>query len=230
MTLPPLPGVNSPYMEFTQDPFSELEIEDGENDCDNYSSSCPMTMTDHNGSTLYETERHDLLWTIVHENDAETLERYLNTAPWALLSIWDIAYEDASLYGVCNYYLLAAVRRNLHVLHMLLDRSMEPTDPTAQIRFKSRGVEMMNDAARWGCLQTVEFLLDNQPFGTSIHDQDCLGFTALAAAADIYETRNWDPCPMDEEPCPENNEAVMHLLLDRGARATDNVLPPNNRQ
>lgn len=185
-------------------------------------------MKDHDGSILYETEHFRLLETIVELDDVETLERYLNILPRVIPSIWDISYENVSLYDVRNYYLLAAVRGNLRVLQMLLSRSTKPIDPTEQVRFKNRGVEMMNDAARLGCFETVEFLLDNQPFNTSIHDLDCLGYTALASVADIYGTRDWDP-DWREEACPENNEAVMNLLLDRGAHASDVVLPPNNR-
>lgn len=110
-----------------------------------------MTMEDHNGSILYETEQYRLLETIVELDDVETLERYLNILPRAIPSIWDISYENVSLYDVRNYYLLAAVRGNLRVLEMLLARSTKPIDPTEQIRFKNRGVEMMNDAARLSC-------------------------------------------------------------------------------
>jgi ankyrin repeat protein len=234
MDLSPLPRVESPYVEFTHDPYSRLheelvEIEDVECDYTDYLLRSPMTMEYHDGSVLYENEHYRLLETIVDLDDVETLERYLNIAPRAIPSIWDIRYENLSLYEVCNYYLLAAVRGNLRVLQMLLARSTKPVDPTEQIRFKKRGVEMMNYAARWGCFEIVKFLLDSQAFNTSIHDLDYLGYTALASAADIYGTRDSDPLRR-EEVFPENNEAVMHLLLDRGAHASDIILPPNNRQ
>ncbi|KAI6765972.1 hypothetical protein HG530_007042 [Fusarium avenaceum] len=198
MDLLPLPRVEPAHGKFTQDPYARLneelvEIEDDENDYSDYPPRCPMKMEDHDGSILYETEHFRLLETIVELDDVETLERYLNILPRAIPSIWDISYENVSLYDVRNYYLLAAARGNLRVLQILLARSTKPIDPTEQVRFKNRGVKMMNDAARLGCVETVEFLLDNQPFNTSIHDLDCLGYTALASAADIYGTRDWDP-------------------------------------
>jgi hypothetical protein len=82
----------------------------------------------------------------------------------------------------------------------------------------------LTEAARWGNIEIVQFFLDNQPLYADIHDRDWVGNTALLAVADIHQHK-YVRCPAYCDIPPEKNEAMMNFLLDRGACASDVVLP-----
>ena len=48
---------------------------------------------------------------------------------------------------------------------------------------------LLNEAARRGYLEIVEFLLNNQSLYADLHERDYAGCTAIAAASDLYSTR-----------------------------------------
>ncbi|KAF5553642.1 ankyrin protein [Fusarium mexicanum] len=209
----------SPYQEFVQ------KQNDDHNETGD-ASRTPMKMIDRDGSILRETEDFRLLYQIVLQNDTLALKQYLTVAPWAMDNISAL---DKTPHDGNDYILLATQNGNLGVLQMLLDRYRRSQTSTDKIRFLKRGYQLLNEAARRGHVEIVQFLLDSQPLYAGIHDRDCKGYTALGSAADIYSVRYTDPADW-QDVCVENNEKVMDLLLDYGARASDIVLPMNDEE
>ncbi|KAM5529503.1 hypothetical protein BFJ69_g16584 [Fusarium oxysporum] len=222
MTSPLTPGSESPYQEFARDPNDEYE-RDGLGRL----FQTPMTMIDGHGSVLYETEDFQLLYQIVDENDTKALEQYLTIAPWAVPKASAILDEHQTVCDVEDYFLNAAQCGRLDALKMLLAHCIKDEDPSIQVRFKRRRYELLNEAARWGQIEVVHFLLDNQPLYANIQERDPKGYTAIASAADFYSTQ-FLVSPHGEMVNPLKNEAVMNLLLDRGACASDLVLQENH--
>ncbi|KAF4952932.1 hypothetical protein FGADI_6365 [Fusarium gaditjirri] len=188
-------------------------------------SRTPMTMIDRDGSVLCETEDFRLLYHIVLRNDNLALNKYLTVAPWAV----DNMSTHPEIYEGNDYFLLATQNGNLGVLQILLDHYKRNRDSIDEVRFKNRGYQLLNEAARRGHLEIVQFLLDSQPLYAGIHERDCKGYTALGSAADVYSVRYTDPADW-RDVCVDNNEKVMDLLLDYGASASDIVLPMNDRE
>ncbi|KAF5570190.1 hypothetical protein FPHYL_1466 [Fusarium phyllophilum] len=173
-----------------------------------------MTMVDHNGSVLCETDQFDFLLAIISRDDAMTLEQYLDIAPWAI-------EENEELPRYHSFFYTAVSHGSLGALKTLLSYDKRIVRPSQRITFQGRGFTLLNEAARRAQLEMVEFLLDNQPLYADIHERDYTGCTAIAAASDLYSTRyieafNW-------QPSAERSEAVMNLLMDRGACPTDVV-------
>ncbi|KAF5630072.1 ankyrin protein [Fusarium sp. NRRL 52700] len=216
----PLSSLNgSPYQEFAHNP-NDNHSKTGE------VSRTPMTMIGRDGSVLRETEDFRLLYQIVIQNDTLALEQYLTIAPWAMDNM--SAVHKAPYEG--NDYLLLATRNgNLGVLQMLLEHYKRNHDSTHEVQFKKRGYQLLNEAARRGHVEIVQFLLDNQPLYAGIHERDCKRYTALGSAADIYSVRYTDSADW-QDICVDNNEQVMNLLLDYGASASDIVLPMNDKE
>ncbi|KAL7755293.1 hypothetical protein ACKLNR_015050 [Fusarium oxysporum f. sp. zingiberi] len=193
----------SPYQEFVQNP-NDNHDETGD------VSRTPMEMINRDGSVLCKTEDFRLLYQIAV--DSMSAHPEIDEAP----------RED----GDC--FLLAIQNGNLGVLQMLLEHYRRSHNSTDEIRFQKRGYQLLNEAARRGHVEIVQFLLDSRPLYAGIHDRDCKGYTALASAADIYSSRYPDPADW-RDVCVENNEKVMDLLLDYGACASDVVLPINDK-
>ncbi|KAI7762558.1 hypothetical protein LZL87_008904 [Fusarium oxysporum] len=222
MASPPLHPDGSPYQEFVRNP-NDKHDEVGK------LSRTPMTMIYRDGSVLCETEDFRLLYHIVLHDDTLALKQYLTVAPWAVESMSARPEVDEAPREDGDYFLLAAQNGNLGVLQILLGHYKKELNSTHQIRFKKRGYQLLNEAARRGHVEMVQFLLDSQPLYAGIHERDCKGYTALASAADIYSVRYPDPADW-RDVCVDNNEKVMDLLLDYGARASDVVLPMNDKE
>ncbi|CVL08572.1 related to ankyrin [Fusarium proliferatum] len=176
----------------------------------------PMTMVDGNESVLCETGEFDLLLAIVHRDDVMTLEQYLDIAPWVIEE-----REDLPLFY--SFFYTAVSHGSLGALRTLLSYYERVMGPIQRITFRKRGFTLLNEAARRGYLEIVEFLLQNQPLYADIHERDYTGCTAIAAASDLYSTRyaeafNW-------QPSVDKSEAVINLLLEWGACPTDVVAP-----
>ncbi|KAH7195292.1 ankyrin repeat-containing domain protein [Fusarium oxysporum] len=93
-------------------------------------------------------------------------------------------------------------------------------DPDTKIRFESGEVLLLNEAAQNGQIDIVRFLLDNQPRYASIYERDQNDYTALLSAASAYHIDL--PTSLQEGlPGPAESEAIINLLLDRGASASD---------
>ncbi|KAG7404965.1 putative ankyrin repeat protein [Fusarium oxysporum f. sp. rapae] len=217
MPPPPLPDYESPYEEFTVDPNQESESH-------GYGRpfATPMTMINEDGSILYETEDFGLLYQIVDSNDTRTLEQYLTVAPWVLPKASGILLGNHGIDDNEDCFLNAAQSGCLDVLKILLSHFMQGDDLDLQARFKQRRYKLLNSASKWGHIEVVNYLLDNQPLYADIHERDPNGYTALLSAADLYFTQFLVP-PGGERANPVKNESVMNLLLDRGACASDVV-------
>ncbi|KAI1049592.1 hypothetical protein LB505_008070 [Fusarium chuoi] len=186
-------------------------------------------MVDRDGSALNETEDFRLLYHIVLRNDALALEQYLTVAPWAVDSMSARPERDEVPYEGNDYFLLATQNGNLGVLQILLEHYKRNHDSTDEVRFKNRGYQLLNEAARRGHHEIVQLLLYSQPLYAGINERDYKGYTALGSAADIYSVRYTDPADWQDVRV-DNNEKVMHLLLDYGASASDIVLPMNDKE
>ncbi|RKK80135.1 hypothetical protein BFJ71_g16015 [Fusarium oxysporum] len=128
----------------------------------------------------------------------------------------------AKQINLISFFYTALSHRSLSALRTLLSYYEKVTGPHQRITFRERGFTLLNEAARRGYLEVVEFLLNNQPRYANIHEGDYTGCTAIAAASDLYSTRyieafNW-------QPSVDKSEAVMNLLLDWGACPTDVVV------
>ncbi|KAI1014466.1 hypothetical protein LB504_012239 [Fusarium proliferatum] len=198
----------SPYGNFVRDP--------NEHHNDEELPYTPMTMVDHNGSVLCETDKFDLLLAIIHRDDVTTLEQYLDIAPWVIEEI-----EELPLYY--SFVYTAVSNGRLGVLRTLLSYYERVMGPIQRITFRKRGFTLLNEAARRGYLDIVEDLLQNQPLYADIYERDYTGCTALAAALDPYSTRYMEP--FNWQPSVDKSEAVINLLLDWGACPTDVVAP-----
>ncbi|KLO96708.1 ankyrin [Fusarium fujikuroi] len=213
----------SPYYRFTKNPNAECESQGREADC-----PVPMMMLHTDGSILYENVHFDLLYTIIAENDTNTLQKYLVIAPWAV-SMETVFTND--LWAVPDRYLFtdyasdvvldmdpcmwATCKGSLGVFKILLNHCTKGKDSDMEIRgFDSGGLLLLNEAARHGHVDIVRFLLNNQPRYSRIDERDANDCTALlSAAAARYIDRSTS--------LREELEAIISLLLDQGASASD---------
>ncbi|KAF5560714.1 ankyrin protein [Fusarium napiforme] len=225
MPPPPLPNYNFPYEEFTVDPNQESETHGF-----GRPYATPMTMTSQDGSILYETEDFGLLYEIVCSNDAKTLEQYLAAAPRIIRQASSVLIGKHGIDDNEDCFLNAAQSGCLDVLKILLIHFMkEEEDVEVQARFKQRRYKLLNRAAKWGHIEVVKYLLDNQPLYADIHARGSHGHTALLCAADLYNTQFLVP-PGEDRASASKNEAVMNLLLDRGACAADAITFWNDKE
>ncbi|KAF4434176.1 hypothetical protein F53441_13729 [Fusarium austroafricanum] len=202
----------SPYRKYTRNPREDLYPGDppyGE----------PLTIIDRDGCILYENHDGGLLNAIIMGDDVEFLERYFTIAPWAVPSIPAPSDKD-ELLEYDDYFQLAAWRGALDVLKMLLTHATKDMDPTQPIRFRPRQYEILHEAAKWGNIEVVQFLLNNQPLYADIHEQDYDGLTPILSAADVYSRGDIYSSSWEEVGLPKH-EAMMNLLLDWGACASD---------
>jgi hypothetical protein len=156
MAPPDVSETESPYREFRVNPNDEFIGEEDEYEYDRVF----MTMTDQDGSILYETDDLLLLSTIVDQNDVGALQQYFTIAP-------HFAPEppngEEEIIETTDYFHLAVKSGSLDVLQWLLKNSPRDTVSTQPIRFTTRGFQLLNEAARYGRIETVKFLLAHQP-------------------------------------------------------------------
>jgi ankyrin repeat protein len=185
-----------------------------------------VTITDEDGSIAYEELDLPLMATIVRGDDTRALKEYLTNASWVIPRAPAIPLGLEEYSTDIDYFFYAVLRGALGVLKMLLAHGTESEDPypPTEIRFKEREYELLNLAARWGHFDMVKFLLENQPLYAELHQRDPEGFTPIASAADFYPTRFLNTF-IPGGVSAARNEAVINLLLDRGACASDVVLP-----
>jgi ankyrin repeat protein len=207
--------IKSPYKKFKANPNDEFIGEEKEPD------RGLLTITDRDGSILHEDEYLSLLNEIVLQNDLKALKQYFTSAPWA---IPQLPNGRGELVEALDLFLLAVESGSLDILQWLLTNATRDADSSQPIRFKIRGYQLLNEAARYGHIEVVQFLLDHQPLYASIHDRDTKGYTAMLSATDVYSDRYVYTAEWDKV-CLENNEAIINLLLDRGGCASDTILP-----
>ncbi|KAL4870888.1 ankyrin repeat-containing domain protein [Aspergillus spectabilis] len=165
---------------------------------------------------LYETEHGSLLRRIIARNDVHQLKQYI--AAWE----WDL---DRPNHGIPvpkiqsqDPFYIAAVHGSLDVLRVLLDiRSTTALASASAPIEEERGFSLLHVACQHAQIATVTFLLDldSDPYLATLHDRDPGGWTPLMAAA--YSTGAADAADR------ARGEALMQMLLDRGASARDMV-------
>ncbi|KAJ4138776.1 hypothetical protein NW768_002649 [Fusarium equiseti] len=210
-------------------PISEHGYENDYTGVPNFSPLYPeLLITDGDGSILRETQDFSVLDGIVRRNDMRTLEQYLEKGSWAIPRAPDVPRQLIGDSPEMEYFFMAAATGSLEALQMLLThKAEEDNQRPEQIRFGHRRYELLNVAARWGNLNITQFLLENQPLYSYIHDRDSEGFTPILAAANFFETQFLLPFNKEEDLSPGRSERVMNLLLDYGACASD-ALPPGH--
>ncbi|KIL90164.1 hypothetical protein FAVG1_06903 [Fusarium avenaceum] len=219
---PPAPlNVKSPYRKFTQKPEKVPHLY-------GYRTE-HLTITDRDGSTLYETEDGALYDEIFLQDDVETLEKYFAVEPVAIPKIYSLPDDDEAFFDLSLIYLNALRCGSLGIIQLLVSYELEYCDSKEKIRFDIVGFQLLTEAARWGQFDMVQFFLDNQPFYADIHDRDLWGNTALLAVADLHQHK-YVRCPAYSGVPLETNEAMMNFLLDRGACAADVVVLPGDLQ
>ncbi|SPJ85291.1 related to ankyrin [Fusarium torulosum] len=212
----------SPYRDFTRKPINKYNVFGPPFDV-------PVTLTDRDGSLIHEREGQDLLSTIIAHNDVEFLEKYFAIDPRAIPNLFELPDGDEAVCDFGDYFRNAAESGSLGILQTLLIYTTKGLDKTKPIRLTRANFQLLNVAAQFGQIEIVQWLLDTQPLYASIHDRDNIrGFTALAAAADLFSFRSCYTPAWDEIRF-ENNEAIMNLLLDHGACASDVVHPTNDK-
>ncbi|WZH42204.1 ankyrin repeat-containing domain protein [Fusarium acuminatum] len=222
MAPPDVSETESPYRRFRVNPNDEFIGEEDEYDHDRVF----MTMTDRDGSILYETDDLFLLSTIVDQNDVGALQQYFTIAPHFAP---ELPNGEEEIIETTDYFHLAVKSGSLDVLQWLLNNAPRDTVSTQPIRFTTRGFQLLNEAARYGRIETVKFLLAHQPLYANIQDRDNKGYTAILSAADVYSERYCFQ-PQWNEVCLENNEAIINLLLDEGACVSDTFVAPRNKE
>ncbi|SPJ87844.1 related to ankyrin [Fusarium torulosum] len=207
--------VESPYRKFTRKP-EQVPHPYG------YRTE-HLTITDRDGSTLYETYDRALYEEIFLQDDVETLEKYFAVEPVAIPKIYSLPDDDEGFFDLSLIYLNALTYGSLGIIQLLVSYELEYCDSKEKIRFDRVGFQLLTEAARWGHFEMVQFFLDNQPFYADIHDRDWVGNTALLAVADLHQHK-YVRCPTYSGVRLETTEAMMNFLLDRGACAADVVL------
>jgi ankyrin repeat protein len=161
---------------------------------------------DIDGKALYETDFGGLLREIITRNDNALLKQYI--AAWDLRSsgipVTEIQSRDP--------FYTAVASGSLDVLRVLLD--VHQGNPIS-VSIEERGFSLLNVACEHAQIKIVEFLLDSDPPLGIVHDKDQGGWTPIMSAA--YSTGVLAVADR------ARSEALVNLLLDRGASARDSV-------
>ena len=215
------PGADSPYRKFYHKPINEHNVHGPPFDA-------PVILTDRNGSLLHENEDKGLLHSIIAHDDVDLLKKYFAIEPQAIPNLFELpdGHEEICEFGCLFSY--AAECGSLGILQTLLEYTTKSFEKGTPIRLSKANFQLLNVAAQFGQIEIVQWLLDTEPIYAGIEDRDLRGFTALAAAANIFEFRlgfspTWDQIRFD------NSEAIMKLLLDHGACASDVAHPTNDK-
>ncbi|CAF3474576.1 unnamed protein product [Fusarium graminearum] len=184
---------------------------------DGYSPDELMTMPCQDGTILYETWDRRLLMEIIRRDDVTSLEQYLAIDPQAA------GNESEESFEYYSPYYAAVDNGSLGALRVLLPHQETITIEPGFVSYKKLGFTLLNEAARRADIEMVQFLLDNQPAYADINERDVNGCTAILSAADIYSTLYDEPFNL--QPSAQKGETVMNMLLDRGASASDVVVP-----
>lgn len=181
--------------------------------------SPPITVTDKDGTTLYETELGDLLDKIVVHNDVAALQQYLAKAP---LVPCQNDPEDG-LPGPLDVFWRAAQYGSVDALRMLMEHYTANANTEQDILQSLAKCECLplNAACEAAQLEAVQLLLDERAY-VDIHARDSRRDTAIGAAAGLGFYGDIEP--ELQRKVYRQGEKVIRLLLDRGARASDVVL------
>ncbi|KAF5621135.1 ankyrin [Fusarium tjaetaba] len=161
------------------------------------------TIIDTDGSTICEQQFYRLRTAIIERSDTVTLEKYLQSAPWAVKS-------GHALGMYYDPFIVAARHGSLDALKMLLYHYSKFIKPDGRTNLDGRYCRVLNTAAHSGHLEVVKLLLDHPLLQADIH-HNYNGYTPIMVASDACYCKD----------NLEKKEAVINFLLDRGARASD---------
>ncbi|KAE8131505.1 hypothetical protein BDV38DRAFT_290072 [Aspergillus pseudotamarii] len=171
------------------------------------------------GSKMYETEYGELLAEMVKANDKWMVRQYIEIHPKAGLYSSESLDMDV-IFIACEY-------GSLDTLRVLLDHYHTHIDSPDTESLEQGGISLLGIACRLAQLDTVRFLLDSQPPLGTVEPGDGLCETALLSAATSLSDVgfDWERCQFPERSWVRDSvarsEALIHLLLDRGASARD---------
>lgn len=146
-----------------------------------------------------------------------------------------LATESPSYY---DPFIVAAQQPDPGALRLLLAHwAVHPTPGAPPPN--ERGSPLLNVACAHGALDTARYLLDEQPALAGLHARSARGYTPVLEAAaslvacamderDAMVARRSEPATLDDEKAARErvrrSEALVALLLDRGASARDSAL------
>lgn len=185
----------------------------------NWTSEGEGALRDHDGGILHETEYSGLLCAIIKRNDVVLLRRYLAIHP-SSLGPADIPLDDP--------FWNAAAHGSTDALDVMLQHWA--ANSSAILAPDARGFRLLHVACAHAQLATVRFLIDERgPWASRFGDthiisieRDAHGHTAILSAATWYR--------YGQQRENDDSEELMSLLLDKGARATDAILPPSDTE
>lgn len=183
----------------------------------NWTSEGERALRDHDGGILHETEYSSLRCAIIKRKDVVLLKRYLAIHPLSLGPA-DIPLDDP--------FWTAAAHGSTDALDVILQHWA--ANPSTILAPDARGFRLLHVACAHAQLATVRFLIDERgpwasPFRNAHSiaiERDAHSYTAILSAA------TWFRYGQQRE--NDDSEELIRLLLSRGARATDAILPPSD--
>jgi hypothetical protein len=127
MLTPAPPKIESPYRKFTRRPEKVCGLHGWRQE--------HITITDRDGSTLYETDCQSLFEEILCLDDVETLEKYFSVAPLAIPKIYSLPDDDEAIFDLTLTYHTALQYGGPGVIRLLLSHELKYSDSTEKIRF-----------------------------------------------------------------------------------------------
>ncbi|KAJ0417672.1 ankyrin repeat-containing domain protein [Aspergillus carlsbadensis] len=161
---------------------------------------------DLDGTPLHETESGCLLRRVITQNGTILLKQYI--------AAWDLRSAGIPVAEIESHdpFYVAVASGSLDALCLLLDVHR---DNANSVSIEERGFTLLNVACAHAQIDIVKFLLDSDPHLGTVNDKDQGGWTPIMSAA--YSTGALAAADR------VRGEAVMNLLLDRGASARDAV-------
>ncbi|KAH8701832.1 ankyrin repeat-containing domain protein [Talaromyces proteolyticus] len=184
---------------------------------DYFRTNRPICLYDQNGAILYENNYQGLRNKIVQLNDVALLKQYIVKYPRAVLAAGEVYYHDP--------FFIAAECGSTDALRLLFNVYI--ADPTQAKALDKRGYRLLDLACQNAHIDTVRFLLNNEPPLGDVLARNKYGDTALlSAAASLARFRyeDWEDNDFSMEWIRDRfarSEDLMQLLLDRGASARD---------
>lgn len=199
-------------------PYSEFQRR-GPQILPNWTSEGEGALHDHDGAVLHETEYSGLLRAIIKRNDVLLLRKYLTIHPLSLGPA-EIPLDDP--------FWIAAAHGSTDALDVMLQHWA--ANSFAILGPDARGFRLLHVACAHAQLPTARFLIDERrPWASRFGDvhlvtmeRDAHDYTAILSAASWYR--------YGQKLEHDDSEELMRLLLFKGARPTDAILPPGNTE
>ncbi|KAF5965600.1 ankyrin protein [Fusarium bulbicola] len=171
------------------------------------------------GLLFMNTKAWGLLYAIITNNDVEFLDKYFSIDSRAIPNLFELPDDDDAICDIGDFFRAADDSGSLGTLQALLKYATKGLHTTKPIRIVSDNFHLLNVAAQFGRIEIVQWLLDTQPLYASIHDRDLRGFTALAAAADLFSGESFSPLMMSVLTLAAQwaSTDLLERLIDGGA-------------